>query len=105
MSLSRNRGRHVIWSGTMPTISNQLPSTEVEPLAVKPKTAKRMLACGKTKLYEILPELESFYDGGSRLITVASIKAYLARKLADPATKKQTPQLRNAGHAHQGSKA
>jgi hypothetical protein len=81
----------------MPSTTSNLSlssSTQVEPLAVKPKTAKRMLSCGKTKLYEILPELESFYDGGSRLITVASIKAYLARKLADPASKKQTPQQR-----------
>jgi len=53
-----------------------------EPLIVSPRRARKMLDVGNTKFYEILPELESFKDGKSRKITVASIKAYVARKLA-----------------------
>ena len=44
-----------------------------------------MLDIGTTKLYELLDagELESFKDGRNRKITVASIKARVARKLAE----------------------
>jgi hypothetical protein len=57
---------------------------DVEPLVVKPKVAWKMLGCGNTRGYELLMagELESYKDGGSRKITVASIKAYIARRLA-----------------------
>jgi excisionase family DNA binding protein len=57
---------------------------DVEPLVVKPKLAWKMLGCGNTRGYELLAagELESYKDGGSRKITVASIKAFVARQLA-----------------------
>ena len=57
----------------------------VEPLLVKPKIAWKMLDCGNTHGYELLAagELESFKDGRARKITVASIKALIARRLAD----------------------
>lgn len=57
---------------------------EVEPLVVKPKVAWQMLGCGNTRGYELLAagELESYRDGRSRKITVASIKAYVARHLS-----------------------
>ena len=53
------------------------------PLLVKPRDAWRMLGCGNTRGYELLAagELDSFLDGRSRKITVASIHAYIARKL------------------------
>jgi hypothetical protein len=59
------------------------PQADHEPLVVKPKTAWRMLACGNTRGYELIAagELESFRDGRSRKITVASIKSYIARRL------------------------
>jgi hypothetical protein len=49
-----------------------------------------MLGCGPTYGYELLErgELESFLDGGARKITVDSIKAYIAKKLATTATAK-----------------
>jgi hypothetical protein len=55
----------------------------LEPLVVSPKTAWRMLGCGNSRGYELLNggELQSFLDGRSRRITVASIRAYVARKL------------------------
>jgi hypothetical protein len=56
----------------------------LEPLVVRPKVAWKMLACGNTRGYELLAagELESYKDGRSRKITVASIKALVARRLA-----------------------
>jgi hypothetical protein len=57
---------------------------DLDPLVVKPKVAWRMLACSNTKGYELLAagELESYKEGRSRKITVASIKALIARRLA-----------------------
>jgi hypothetical protein len=59
-------------------------NTEVEPLAVKPRMAWQLLQCSNTRGYELLNsgELESYRDGGSRKITVASIKSYIARRIA-----------------------
>jgi hypothetical protein len=59
-------------------------ASDVEPLVVKPKTAWKLLRCGNTRGYELLArgELQSFKDGRSRKITVASIKAFVARQLA-----------------------
>jgi hypothetical protein len=55
----------------------------VEPLLVRPREAWRMLDCSNTYGYQLLGagELESFLDGKARKITVASIRAYIARKL------------------------
>jgi hypothetical protein len=52
-------------------------------LVVKPKVAWKLLSCGNTKGYELLQsgELESFLDGGSRKITMASILRYIERRL------------------------
>jgi hypothetical protein len=53
------------------------------PLVVKPRDAWRMLGCGNTRGYELLAagEFDSFLDGRSRKITVASSHAYIARRL------------------------
>ena len=60
------------------------PRRSSEPLLVKPRAACAMLACGNTRLYELLKagELESFLDGRSRKITAESIRRYIARRLA-----------------------
>ena len=60
------------------------PPFDIAPLVVKRKDACRMLACGQTRLYELLAagELQSFNDGRSRKITVASIHRYVAKLLA-----------------------
>ena len=55
----------------------------IKPLVVSPREACRMLGCGLTRLYEILPELESYLDGKVRRITVDSIEQRVARKLAE----------------------
>jgi hypothetical protein len=59
-------------------------SNDLDPLVVRPKVAWKMLACGNTRGYELLAagELESYKDGRSRKITVASIKALVARRIA-----------------------
>jgi excisionase family DNA binding protein len=67
------------------TVSDRRPDpVDVEPLVVKPKVAWKMLGCGNTRGYELLAagELESYKDGRSRKITVASIKAFVNRQLA-----------------------
>jgi hypothetical protein len=59
-------------------------ASDPEPLVVKPKVAWKMLACSNTRGYELLAagELESYKEGRSRKITVASIRALVARRLA-----------------------
>jgi hypothetical protein len=59
-------------------------ANDPDPLVVRPKVAWKMLACGNTRGYELLAagELESYKDGRSRKITVASIKALVARRIA-----------------------
>jgi hypothetical protein len=62
-----------------------IPSTlgKDEPLVVSPRRARLMLDLGNTRLYELIAarELDTFKDGKSRKITVASIRAYIARKI------------------------
>lgn len=72
----------------MPTVSSpqhalRHSTNEIEPLAVRPKQAWAMLSCGHDFGYKLLSrgELDSYLDGGSRKITVASIKNYVARQL------------------------
>jgi hypothetical protein len=56
---------------------------EDQALVVSPRRARRMLDCGNTRLYELIAaeELETYKDGKSRKITVASIKNYIERRL------------------------
>ena len=60
--------------------NEHLPAT---PQVVSPSKAMTMLDCGRTYLYQMLAagELESYRDGKSRKITVASIYARIRRKL------------------------
>jgi hypothetical protein len=59
--------------------------SELGPLVVRPKGARRMLNCGQTRLYELIAagELDSFLDGRSRKITVESIYRYIRRRLEE----------------------
>jgi excisionase family DNA binding protein len=74
------------------TLRGDHPNAVIAPLAVKPRLACQMLSCGTTRLYELLGvgELEHYRDGRSRLITVASIEAYVARKIAEAHGEKAT---------------
>jgi hypothetical protein len=64
-----------------------------ERLVVCPRRARYMLDCGNTRLYELLKnnELESYLDGRSRKIIVASIHRYIARRLEAEKTAVATP--------------
>jgi hypothetical protein len=55
----------------------------------------QIFSCGKTTLFtEILPQLETYYEGTRVKATGRSVKAYRERKLAEPRQKRSTPQLR-----------
>ena len=58
-------------------------SRHSDALIVKPRTACRLLSVGNTRLYELINtgQLDSFLDGRSRKITVASIERYISRRL------------------------
>jgi excisionase family DNA binding protein len=73
---------------------------DLEPLAVRPSVAWRLLDCGNTHGYQLLAagELESYRDGRSRRITMRSIKAYIARRLAAGRADNAQPAV-GAGHA------
>jgi hypothetical protein len=70
------------------------------PLLVRPRVAWHMLGCGNTRGYQLIAsgELETFLDGSARKITVASIHAFIARKLAasGPDGKPVAPRSRKA---------
>ena len=53
------------------------------PIAVPPRQACVLLSIGLTHLYDLLNkgELDSYQDGRSRRITVASIHAYVERQI------------------------
>jgi hypothetical protein len=55
-----------------------------EPLVVSPRRAQQMLDIGHSRIYELIAagELRTFKDGKSRKIVVASIRDFVARKLA-----------------------
>ena len=59
--------------------------SEIEPLAVRTADAMRMAGHGKTKLFALIKagEYQSFLDGRVRLITTASIRARIQRKLEE----------------------
>jgi excisionase family DNA binding protein len=58
--------------------------TNSDPLVVKPREACRLLACGRTRLYQLIAarEIDSFSDGGSRKITTDSLRRYVQRQLS-----------------------
>jgi hypothetical protein len=85
-------------SATNPEITgrksaNTTTKANVEPLLVRPREAWRMLGCGNTRGYQLIAsgELETFLDGSARKIVVASIHAFIARKLAS-SEKGETPE-------------
>jgi excisionase family DNA binding protein len=81
------------------------PIHEVEPLAVRPSIAWRLLDCGNTHGYELLAagELESYRDGRSRRITMRSIKAYIARQLTAAAPSEAASPPRRRGRPRKSS--
>ena len=56
---------------------------QLERLCVRPRVAEELLSIGHKQLYQLInsKQLESFTEGRARKITLASIEAYIARKL------------------------
>jgi hypothetical protein len=54
-----------------------------ERLVVSPRRARQILDVGNTRLYELIKQkqLESYLDGRSRKITIASIHKYISDRL------------------------
>jgi len=61
------------------------PRTPGPPLAVSAKEAARLLSLSLSKIYELLRngDLQSYVDGCTRRVTMASIHQYVERRLAD----------------------
>jgi excisionase family DNA binding protein len=72
---------------------------DVEPLAISPRQACRLLGIGNTRLYELIAagELVSYHEGRARRITMASIRARHARQLGASARNDTKPQPRRRG--------
>src|SRR5690242_1103817 len=58
----------------------------VEPLAIKASKACEILDCSTVHLWKLMSEgeLEHFLDGRFRKVTMASLKAYIARRQKAP---------------------
>jgi hypothetical protein len=56
-----------------------------KPIGVRPKTAARMGLGGLTNIYKLLNEgaIESYRIGRARFVTVASIEALIAKRVAE----------------------
>jgi excisionase family DNA binding protein len=69
-----------------PEVASHLARKNLEPLAVSPRQACLLLGVGTTRLYQLIAkgELESYLDGRSRKILMASIQRRIARLLAEP---------------------
>ena len=84
-------------------MSSTTTSPRTPPLAVPAKEAARLLSLSLSKLYELLRnnELQSYIDGYTRRVTMASIYGYVDRKLADSGDGWQqiTPQPRSRQQA------
>jgi excisionase family DNA binding protein len=81
--------------------------TTLQPLAVAPREACKLLSLGISTIYSLMRsgELESFADGRRmRRITVASIHAYVARRIADSDSKQwRARQLRRGKQQQQAA--
>ena len=67
-----------------PEVTGCTIGQQIEPLAVSPRQACRLLTVGNTRLYELIAagEIESYRDGRSRRISMESIRRRVARLLA-----------------------
>ena len=82
-----------------PEVTGRAVGDNLEPLAVSPRQACLLLGVGNTYLYELLRkhELESYWEGRARKITMQSIRARYARPLAAAARNDTKPQPRRRG--------
>jgi excisionase family DNA binding protein len=72
---------------------------EIEPLAVSPRQACRLLGIGNTRLYQLIGkgELVAYREGRARRVTMASIRARVARLAGAGNANADAPQPRGRG--------
>jgi excisionase family DNA binding protein len=77
----------LFWRTFMSPLSNRVG---IEPLVVSPREACVLLNIGNTRLYHLIStkQIDSYNEGRARRIPMASIKAYLARCLAESTGKR-----------------
>jgi hypothetical protein len=63
----------------------------IEIISTSPKNARKVIGCGNTRFYELLNsgEIQSYTDGRSRKVLVASLRDYVARQLEAEASKER----------------
>jgi hypothetical protein len=76
-----------------PVATRRAVDEHLEPLAVSPKTACKLLSIGNTRFYELRAagELETYHDGRALRVTMRSIRARIARLLAGEEPADATP--------------
>lgn len=62
-----------------------------EIISTSPKNARKAIGCGNTRFYELINsgEIQSYTDGRSRKILVASLRDYVARQVEAEASKER----------------
>jgi hypothetical protein len=65
-----------------------MKADDMQPIAVGPKAACRMIDCGPTRMFDLIKtgEVESYKDGKSRKILVKSLLDYVERRLRETRT-------------------
>ena len=86
-------------SSIHPGVTGSASSRDLGPLAVSPRQACLLLGVGNTRLYQLIGagELVAYKDGRSRRITLASIRARVARLTAAAGANSEVSQPRRRG--------
>ncbi len=81
-------------------------SETCKPFAVSVKKGCALIDNGPTRLYELINsgEIESYRDGKSRKVVVASLEAYVARQIAAEPSKPSSEWTRRATQARAATK-
>ena len=59
-------------------------TTGLEPLAVSPREACRLLGVSNTHFWtKVLPQLDNWHEGRARRISMAAIRKYVAQRIAE----------------------
>ena len=90
-----------------PEITGRVVGDHLEPLAVSPRQACKLLSVGNTRLYELLAvgELELYLDGRMRRITMQSIRRRVARLVAAAGVTGVAAQPRRRGRPRKADSA
>ena len=67
-----------------PGITGRAVGNDLEPLAVSPRQTGQLLNIGQTRVWDLIGsgELETYWEGSSRKVTMRSIRARHERQLA-----------------------